>query len=167
MYLRLRNLFWLNNVWIQFKPNNHISWLKTYTFLINQNKKDSFIIRIILKIVDIINSWLISVAYFIIAEKIMGIIDRQKGPNIIGHLGLHQQKTAGLNKESIFSSNSTNSVLHFSFIDLYFKFNWMDCYSFLKSNSFIRYLLLNFAFISTSLLSVYGIIMAGWSSNSK
>jgi len=57
---------------------------------------------------------LISVAYFTIAErKIMGIIQRRKGPNVIGFLGLLQPLADGLKlfvKETILPSNS-NIVL--------------------------------------------------------
>ena len=46
------------------------------------------IICTVLKILAIVVPLLISVAYFTIAErKIMGIIQRRKGPNVIGFLG--------------------------------------------------------------------------------
>ena len=67
-------------------------------------------VLIILKILFIIIPLLISVAYFTIAErKIMGIIQRRKGPNVIGFLGLLQPLADGLKlfvKETIFPSNS-------------------------------------------------------------
>jgi len=44
-----------------------------------------FIVSILLKILAIIVPLLISVAYFTLAErKIMGSIQRRKGPNVIG-----------------------------------------------------------------------------------
>ena len=64
----------------------------------------------VLKILAIVISVLISVAYFTIAErKIMGIIQRRKGPNVIGFVGLLQPLADGLKlfvKETIFPSNS-------------------------------------------------------------
>jgi len=52
----------------------------------------------------------LTVAYFTIAErKIMAIIQRRKGPNVIGFLGLLQPLADGLKlfvKETIFPSNS-------------------------------------------------------------
>jgi len=64
----------------------------------------------VLKIIAIVVPLLISVAYFTIAErKIMGIIQRRKGPNVIGFLGLLQPLADGLKlfaKETIFPSNS-------------------------------------------------------------
>ena len=63
-----------------------------------------------LKILAIVIPLLISVAYFTIAErKIMGIVQRRKGPNVIGFLGLLQPLADGLKlfaKETIFPSNS-------------------------------------------------------------
>jgi NADH-quinone oxidoreductase subunit H len=55
------------------------------------------ITAIILKTLIIIIPLLIAVAYFTIAErKIMGIIQRRKGPNVIGFVGLFQPLADGL-----------------------------------------------------------------------
>jgi NADH-quinone oxidoreductase subunit H len=68
----------------------------------------------VLKILAIVVPLLISVAYFTIAErKIMGIIQRRKGPNVIGFLGLLQPLADGLKlfvKETIFPSNSNLTI---------------------------------------------------------
>jgi NADH-quinone oxidoreductase subunit H len=67
-------------------------------------------IVVLIKILIIVVPLLISVAYFTLAErKIMGIIQRRKGPNVIGFLGLLQPLADGLKlfvKETIFPSNS-------------------------------------------------------------
>jgi len=56
-----------------------------------------FILITILKILSIVIPLLISVAYFTIAErKIMGAIQRRRGPNVIGFLGLLQPLADGL-----------------------------------------------------------------------
>jgi len=70
-----------------------------------------FIILInIVKILLIIVPLLISVAYFTLAErKIMGSIQRRKGPNVIGVYGLLQPLSDGLKlfvKETILPSNA-------------------------------------------------------------
>jgi len=66
------------------------------------------IISTILKILIIVIPLLISVAYFTIAErKIMGSIQRRRGPNVIGFLGLLQPLADGLKlfaKETILPS---------------------------------------------------------------
>jgi NADH-quinone oxidoreductase subunit H len=130
------------------------------------------IICIILKILAIIVPLLISVAYFTIAErKLMGSIQRRKGPNVIGFVGLLQPLADGLKlfaKETILPSNSNIyvfllaplltfmlSLIGWSVIPLSEQILISDI------NLGILYLL------AISALSVYGIIMAGWSSNSK
>ncbi len=131
-----------------------------------------FTICIILKILAIIIPLLISVAYFTIAErKIMGIIQRRKGPNVIGFLGLLQPLADGLKlfvKETIFPSNSTISIFLIAPL-LTFILSLIGWAVIPFSNQIVLSdinigVLYLFA---TSSLSVYGIIMAGWSSNSK
>jgi NADH-quinone oxidoreductase subunit H len=56
-----------------------------------------FILITILKILSIVIPLLISVAYFTIAErKIMGAIQRRRGPNVVGFIGLLQPLADGL-----------------------------------------------------------------------
>ena len=78
--------------------------------LLTKLKMIALIICTVLKILAVVIPLLISVAYFTIAErKIMGIIQRRKGPNVIGFLGLLQPLADGLKlfvKETIFPSNS-------------------------------------------------------------
>ena len=68
------------------------------------------IVILILKILAIIVPLLIAVAFFTVAErKIMGIIQRRRGPNVIGYLGLLQALADGLKlfvKETTLPSNS-------------------------------------------------------------
>lgn len=126
----------------------------------------------VLKILAIVVPLLISVAYFTIAErKIMGSIQRRRGPNVIGFLGLLQPLADGLKlfvKETILPSNSNLfifilapllsfilSLIGWAVIPL------SDTIVISDLNVGILYL------FSISGLSVYGIILAGWSSNSK
>jgi len=130
------------------------------------------LLLIILKILAIVIPLLISVAYFTIAErKLMGSIQRRRGPNVIGFLGLLQPLADGLKlfvKETILPSNSNLkmfllapvisfvlSLIGWSVIPLTEKVVISDL------NLGVLYL------FSVSSLSVYGLIMAGWSSNSK
>ena len=130
------------------------------------------IISIILKILAIVLPLLISVAYFTIAErKLMGSIQRRRGPNVIGFLGLLQPLADGLKlfvKETILPSNSNVymfllapvisfvlSLIGWAVIPLSESIVISDI------NLGVLYL------FSVSSLSVYGLIMAGWSSNSK
>ena len=127
---------------------------------------------IVLKILSIIIPLLISVAYFTLAErKVMGIIQRRKGPNVIGYLGLLQPLADGLklfSKETILPSNS-NFVLFILAPILTFFLSLMSWAVIpLSNNVVLADINLGILYIfSISSLSVYGILIAGWSSNSK
>jgi len=132
----------------------------------------TLIISNILKILLIVIPLLISVAYFTIAErKIMGIIQRRKGPNVIGFLGLLQPLADGLKlfaKETILPSNS-NVVVFFLAPILTFILSLVG-WSVIPFSNQIVLADLNVGILyllAVSSLNVYGIIMAGWSSNSK
>jgi len=130
------------------------------------------ITSIILKILVIVIPLLISVAYFTIAErKIMGSIQRRKGPNVIGFLGLLQPLADGLKlftKETILPSNS--SIIIFLFAPILTFILSLIGWSVIPFSEKIVLADLNVGILylfATSSLSVYGIVMAGWSSNSK
>lgn len=131
-----------------------------------------FTISILLKIISIVIPLLISVAYFTIAErKLMGIIQRRKGTNVVGFVGLLQPLADGLklfSKETILPSNSNIIIFLFA-----------PALTFMLS--IIGWVVIPFSeeivlsdlnvgvlyLFAVSSLSVYGIILAGWSSNSK
>lgn len=130
------------------------------------------IICIIFKILSIVVPLLISVAYFTIAErKFMGSIQRRRGPNVIGFLGLLQPLADGLKlfvKETIFPSNS-NVYLFILAPLLTFILSLLGWAVIpLSENNVISDLNLGILYLfAISSLSVYGIVIAGWSSNSK
>jgi len=131
-----------------------------------------FFIHTLLQILVIIVPLLLSVAYFTLAErKIMGAIHRRRGPNVIGAYGLLQPLADGLKllvKETVLPSNANKILFVFSPM-LTFIISLMgwaivpfDEYAILSSmNIGVLYL------YAMSSLGVYGIIMSGWSSNSK
>lgn len=126
----------------------------------------------IFKILTVIIPLLISVAYFTIAErKIMGIIQRRKGPNVIGFLGLLQPLADGLklfSKETILPSNS--NVIIFLLAPILTFLLSLISWSVIPFSEKIVLSDINVGILylfATSSLSVYGIVMAGWSSNSK
>nr|QYC61922.1 NADH dehydrogenase subunit 1 [Guinardia delicatula] len=131
-----------------------------------------FIISILLKIISIIIPLLISVAYFTIAErKLMGIIQRRKGPNVIGFIGLLQPLADGLKlfaKETILPSNSNLIVFLFA-PALTFILSLIG-WAVIPFSEEVVLADLNVGILylfAVSSLSVYGIVMAGWASNSK
>ena len=130
------------------------------------------IICIILKILSIVIPLLISVAYFTIAErKLMGSIQRRKGPNVIGFLGLLQPLADGLKlfvKETILPSDSNLYIFIIAPLLTFILslIGWAVIP--LSETIVISDLNLGVLYLfAISSLSVYGIIMAGWSSNSK
>ena len=130
------------------------------------------LIFIVLKILSIVVPLLISVAYFTIAErKLMGSIQRRRGPNVIGFLGLLQPLADGLKlfvKETILPSNS-NIYLFILAPLLTFILSLIGWAVIpLAETVVVSDLNLGVLYLfAISSLSVYGIILAGWSSNSK
>jgi len=125
-----------------------------------------------LKVLLIIIPLLISVAYFTLAErKILGAMQRRRGPNVVGVYGLLQPLSDGfklLVKETVIPSNANKFIFIISPIITFVVslMGWaiipFDKYSMLAEiNIGVLYL------FAVSSLGVYGIIMSGWSSNSK
>ncbi len=126
----------------------------------------------LLKILIIIVPLLLSVAYFTLAErKIMGAIQRRRGPNVVGTYGLLQPLADGfklLIKETIIPS-SANKVLFFIAPMITFILSLMG-WGVIPFNETAILSDINLGILylfAISSLSVYGIIMSGWSSNSK
>lgn len=130
------------------------------------------VLSIILKILIIIIPLLIAVAYFTLAErKIMGSIQRRRGPNVVGFLGLLQALADGLKlfvKETILPSSSNLIIFLLApFLSFFLSLIGWSVIPFTEKAVLVD---LNFGIIylfAISSLSVFGIIMAGWSSNNK
>jgi NADH-quinone oxidoreductase subunit H len=126
----------------------------------------------ILKILILVLPLLIAVAYFTLAErKILASIQRRRGPNVVGTFGLLQPLADGLKlfvKETILPSNADIILFILAPILTFFLslLSWVIIplgfgMFYTELNIGILYLL------AISSLGVYGIIIAGWSSNSK
>lgn len=129
-------------------------------------------ILIVLEVLLLIVPLLIAIAYTTLLErKVMAGVQRRSGPNLIGFYGLLQPLADGLKlflKETVLPSNANILIFLFSPILTFFLslVTWLvipfDSAAVLVDlNVGVLYLL------AVSSLSVYGIIMAGWSSNSK
>lgn len=138
----------------------------------NFNIKIMYYLELLFKILVIVIPLLISVAYFTLAErKILGAIQRRRGPNVVGTYGLLQPLSDGfklLVKETVIpsSSNSVIFILSPMLTFIVSLIGWsMIPYSeygvFADVNIGLLYIL------GISSLGIYGIIMSGWSSNSK
>ena len=131
-----------------------------------------FILITVLKILSIVIPLLISVAYFTIAErKIMGAIQRRKGPNVVGFMGLLQPLADGLKlfaKETTLPTSANISIFLFAPI-LTFVLSLIG-WSVIPFSEGIVLCDLNLGVLylfAISSLNIYGILFAGWSSNSK
>jgi NADH-quinone oxidoreductase subunit H len=130
------------------------------------------ILNILLKSFGVIIPLLIAVAYVTLLErKVMASMQQRRGPNIVGFFGLLQPFADGLKlliKETILPSSSNIgifilapiltfllSLITWAVIPIGYNIVFVDL------NIGILYLL------AISSLGVYGIITAGWSSNSK
>ena len=137
----------------------------------------SYDIRFIFSILVTIIPLLASVAVFTLAErKVMATIQRRRGPNIVGFWGLLQPFADGLKlviKEIIIPNKSSFmfflispalsfllSVLGWSLIPLHSE---LDIRPFFFSNPNLSLLFI----FAISSLGAYGVLIGGWSSNSK
>ena len=130
------------------------------------------VISILLKILGLIIPLLVSIAYLTIAErKLLGSIQRRKGPNVVGFLGLLQPFSDGLklfSKETILPKDS--NVYLFLLAPLITFILSLAGWSVIPLSDKVLISDINLGVLylfSISSLSVYGIILAGWSSNSK
>jgi NADH-quinone oxidoreductase subunit H len=126
----------------------------------------------ILKILSIVVPLLISVAYLTIAErKIMGAIQRRRGPNVVGYIGLLQPLADGLKlfvKETTLPTSANISIFLLA-PALSFTLSLLS-WSVIPFSKGVVLCDINLGIIylfAVSSLNVYGILFAGWSSNSK
>ena len=132
----------------------------------------SYILGTLLKILGLVVPLLLGIAFMVLAErKVMGSIQRRKGPNVVGVFGILQPIADGLKlmvKETVLPSNA-NLLIFLAAPVLTFMLaliSWSvipfgDGLVLCDLNIGVLYL------FAVSSLGVYGVIMAGWSSNSK
>ena len=139
-------------------------------FLYSQNFITFLLIMV--KIIALVVPLLVIVAFLTYAErKVIASVQLRKGPNVVGPFGLLQPLADGLklfSKETIFPTVSNKIVfilapmIAFSLsIAAWAVIPIADGWVISNINVGILYL------FAVSSLSVYGIIMAGWASNSK
>jgi len=130
------------------------------------------LILFFIKFLFVVVPVLICVAFFTLLErKLIGYSQRRRGPNAVGFLGLLQPFADGLKlliKEPIIPANANRYLYAIApMLTLLLSFMGWTVIPF-DYNIVVTNLNLGILYIfAISSLSVYGIIIAGWSSNSK
>lgn len=130
------------------------------------------LIAFLIQSLGVIVPLLLAVAYFTLAErKIIGAIHRRRGPNVIGYIGLLQPLADGLKlfvKEILCPSTAETALFFFAPL-LTFSLSLVGWVVIpFGPHSVLSDIDLGILYIfAVSSLSVYGIVMSGWASNSK
>jgi NADH-quinone oxidoreductase subunit H len=131
-----------------------------------------FLFIYLCKFLVIVIPILIAIAYFTLVErKVLGAIQRRRGPNVIGLFGLLQPLSDGLKlftKETVLPSNA-NKLLFLLSPTITFIISLIG-WSIIPYSKYSVLCEVNIGFLylfAISSLGIYGIILSGWSSNSK
>ncbi len=130
------------------------------------------LLLIVLKIAGIVGGTLFCVAYLTLAErKVMAAMQMRRGPNVIGPFGLMQPVADGvklIGKETIIPSGA--NIALFLGAPIFTFFLALSAWAVVPFDAGVVLANINVGILylfAISSLGVYGIIIAGWASNSK
>jgi NADH-quinone oxidoreductase subunit H len=129
-------------------------------------------LNFILKALGTIVPLLISVAFLTLLErKVMASMQQRRGPNVVGFFGLLQPFADGLKlliKETILPSSSNIGLFILApVVTFLLSLSSWAVIPITSNNVFVELNIGILYLLAISSLGVYGIIIAGWSSNSK
>lgn len=127
---------------------------------------------VILKFLSLIVPVLLSMAYFTLLErKVIGSIQRRKGPSVVGFFGFLQPLADGLKlllKEMILPASSNKIIFIASpIVMLSVSFIGWLIVPLQRDGLVVDFNLSILLLLAISSLGVYGLIFSGWSSNSR
>ena len=131
-----------------------------------------YIVGTLVKILGLVVPLLLGVAFMVLTErKVMGSMQRRKGPSVVGIFGILQPIADGLNllvKEPVLPSNANIAVFLAAPVITFMLA--LLTWAVIPFGPGLVLADLNVGLLymfAVSSLGVYGVIMAGWSSNSK
>lgn len=131
-----------------------------------------FVLKVICLILATIVPLLIAIAFFTLADrKIMASIQRRRGPSVVGWFGLLQPFADGLKliiKEIIIPKGANKMLFIFApWLTLVLS---LTSWALIPLNSYVILSDVNLgvlALLAIASMSVYGVLIGGWASNSK